>query len=360
MTGLTKISVEGYRSIRSLKNFELGPINVLIGPNGGGKSNFISVFSLLSALANRRLNRFVGGCGGPDALLHGSRKKTTQIVIAVDFDTTSHLISFRALGDQLSIQYEDEWIGVLPNLRERFVEAVQSDQEAESDDNDPGPSRLRLQLRAWRVYHFHDTGLDAGMRNKQETRDNLRLKTDAANLAPFLRMLREKHIEHFDRIVDAVRMVAPFLSDFVYRPEADERIDLEWFDTNDSETPRGPRQLSDGTLRFIALATVLLQPPEFQPDMIVIDEPELGLHPYAISVLATLIRRASESKQVIVSTQSVELVNEFEAKDIIVAALKDGESVFERLDQQALGDWLNDYALGELWKMNVIGGRPTR
>jgi predicted ATPase len=215
-------------------------------------------------------------------------------------------------------------------------------------------------VRSWRVFHFQDTSPLAPVRNAQPTRDNLRLKPDGSNLAPFLRMLREQHGESYRAIVETVRMVAPFFGDFVHRDEPGERIDLEWLEADDPDTPRGPLQLSDGTLRFICLATLLLQPRSLQPDTIIIDEPELGLHPYALAVLGGLLRQASETRQLIVSTQSVDLVNEFDADAVVVAARADGASVFRRLNADHLKEWLEDYSLGELWKMNVVGGRPAR
>jgi predicted ATPase len=179
-------------------------------------------------------------------------------------------------------------------------------------------------------------------------------------LAPFLRRLREKHLQHYERIVQTIRLVAPFFDDFVYRKDSEERIDLEWFEVGDPDTPFGPRQLSDGTLRFIGLATLLLQPASLQPDTILIDEPELGLHPYALSVLSGMLKQAAEAKQLLVSTQSVELVNALDPEDIVIVNRVAGESRFERLIPEELAEWLEDYALGDLWKMNVIGGRPAR
>ena len=160
--------------------------------------------------------------------------------------------------------------------------------------------------------------------------------------------------------MDAVRLAAPFFGDLVYRKDPGERVELEWFEADDVDTPRGPRQLSDGTIRFLCLATLLLQPTSLQPDTILIDEPELGLHPYAIGVLAGLLRQASERRQLIVATQSVELVNELRPEDVVVVERRDGASVFERPEAERLREWLVDCTLGELWKMSVIGGRPTR
>ena len=219
---------------------------------------------------------------------------------------------------------------------------------------------LRDTMSGWRVHHFQDTSANARVRHAQALRDNLSLKQDASNVAPFLRHLRERHPDHYRRIIEAVRLAVPFFGDFVYRKDPGENVELEWFDANDSNTVLGPRQLSDGTLRFICLATLLLQPTQLQPGLILIDEPELGLHPFAMVLLVEMLQHASDARQVIVSTQSADLVSELEPRDVVVVDRIDGASTFTRLDEGDLGDWLEDYALGDLWKMNIIGGRPKR
>ena len=156
-----------------------------------------------------------------------------------------------------------------------------------------------------------------------------------------------------------VRLVAPFFDDFSLRPlpENKDLIKLEWMERN-SDYPFLASHLSDGTLRFICLATVLLQPDP--PDLILIDEPELGLHPYALNILADLIKSASTKSQIVISTQSVSLVNQFEVEDILVVDRYNGETTIRRLVEEELVDWLNDYSLGELWEMNIFGGKPSR
>ena len=170
-------------------------------------------------------------------------------------------------------------------------------------------------------------------------------------------MLKDSHIAEYQRIVDTIRLVLPFFDDFVQRENV-ELVELEWFQKGHFDTPLKAHLLSDGSLRFICLMTLLLQPIELLPDTILIDEPELGLHPYAIAVLADVIKQVSEDKQIIISTQSVELVNHFEPNDIIVVNQENGVSDFERLDNEKLATWLEEYSLGELWTSNLFGGRP--
>ena len=173
--------------------------------------------------------------------------------------------------------------------------------------------------------------------------------------------LQNHHEEHYRRIVKAIRLVAPFFGDFHLRPTVGnaEKIQLEWTE-NGMDEPFGASALSDGTLRFICLATVLLQPEEFMPKTVLVDEPELGLHPFAVNILAGLMKSAAKEHQLIVSTQSVELVNEFDVEDLIVVDKRNKTSVFRQPKANELDGWLEEYSLGELWKKNLLGGRPGK
>ena len=221
-------------------------------------------------------------------------------------------------------------------------------------------SSLEKLLNNWIVYHFHDTSITAGMRRYEIIQDNEYLRQDAANIAPFLLKLREKHKTAYSQIVDAIRLVTPFFDDFkltkVEMRPGEEKVRLDWTQKG-SDYPMQPYHFSDGTMRFICLVTALLQPE--MPSLIIIDEPELGLHPYAINVLAELMKSAAKKTQVIVSTQSPALVDDFEPEDVVVVNRKDGASTFERLDKKNLKNWLKKYSLGELWRKNVIAGGPV-
>jgi predicted ATPase len=216
-------------------------------------------------------------------------------------------------------------------------------------------------LKSWKVYHFHDTSQSAPVKKPRDINDNIYLRQDAGNLAAFLFLLKNTKNEYYVAIRDTIRLVAPFFDDFLLRPnpENENMIRLEWREKG-SDFPFQAYHLSDGTLRFICLATLLLQPE--MPSTILIDEPELGLHPYAIVILASLMKSASKRTQLIVSTQSVSLVNQFEAEDLLVVERNERdhkyETVIGRVDSEKLSAWLEEYALGELWEKNVLGGRP--
>jgi predicted ATPase len=361
VTRLARISVRGFKSIRELENFELTKLNVLIGANGAGKSNFINLFRMLADMMEGRLQLFVKGEDGPDAVLFGGRKRTRHLDAELYFDRNGYRFSLVPASKQLIFAGEATYFaGDFAPPSWRSLGSGHAEAKLPSAGEDTIARYVIPAVHSWRVFHFHDTSSLAPMRTAQPVRDNLRLKPDASNVAPFLRMLRQKHSKSYASIVETIRLVAPFFKDFLHRDDPGERIELEWLEEDDPDTPRGPLQLSDGTLRFVCLATLLLQPHDLQPDAILVDEPELGLHPYALVILAGLLRQASERKQIIVSTQSVELIDQLEPGDIIVTERRDGASIFKRLEAARLSEWLEEYALGELWKMNVVGGRPSR
>lgn len=356
MSSVRSLTVTGYKSIRELKNFQLSNLNVLIGANGAGKSNFIGLFRLLNEICEQRLQIYVQTQGGPDALLHFGRA-TSERLNAEFYFAERYGYSFDLIptNDNRLIFEEEKF---LVPVAFRLLGRSHDESRLPKEGNTWGNFVLGF-VTNWRVYHFHDTSEKAKVKQKHAANDNLRLKPDAANLAPYLRMLREQHEPEYRRIVETIRLVAPFFDEFVHRPGDPESVELEWTQRGNPDTPFKAHMLSDGTLRFICLATLLLQPESLLPDTLLIDEPELGLHPYAVAVLADMFKQVAEKKQLIVSTQSVELVNELEPEDVIVVDQEDGASTFRRFTSQELAGWLEEnYTLGELWKSNVLGGRP--
>ena len=360
MSSVKSLTITGYKSIRELRNFQLTDLNVLIGANGAGKSNFIGLFRLLNEMYEQQLQVYVQTQGGPDALLHFGRNTTDKLHAEFYFSANGYKFDLIPTSDnRLIFGQEISWFkGVyFPGSKSAALGTGHDESKLKEAKDDYSPY-VRPSISNWRVYHFHDTGEKARVKQRHAANDNLRLKMDAANLAAYLKMLNEKHAAHYQRIVDTIRLIAPFFGDFVHRPGDVEHVELEWTQKGKPDTPFKALHLSDGTLRFICLATLLLQPIQLLPDTILIDEPELGLHPYAIAVLADIFKQVSEQRQLIVSTQSVELVNELNPQDIIVVDQENDASTFKRFTEEELAGWLEQYSMGELWKRNVLGGRP--
>lgn len=365
MSSVQSLSISGYKSIRELLNFPLTNLNVLIGANGAGKSNFIGVFRLLAEMAEQNLQLYVQTQGGPDALLHFGRNTTDSLQARLRFGANAYQFSLIPTNDNRFVFGKEicaSGLDEAPFLDyfQKFDLALNGRgyDEAKLIVANYSEIESELPIATWRVYHFHDTSDKAKVKQRHATNDNLLLKPDAANLAAYLRMLYRQHNDYYQRIVGTIRLVAPFFGNFVQRLGEPEYIELEWTQKGQADSPFKAHVLSDGTLRFICLATLLLQPLELLPDTILIDEPELGLHPYAISVLADIFKQVAEEKQLIVSTQSVELVNELSPEDIVVVDQENDASVFKRFTSEELSGWLEQYTMGELWKSNVLGGRP--
>lgn len=378
MTQIQKLTVKGYKSIKLLENFALRPLNVLIGANGAGKSNFIGLFRFLASVVGDNFPVDVQKWGGPEALLHYGSKVTPQMELDILFSADAGVTGEYENGYRIALEVTQDNRLIFsreePTVRGAAfalpkvykLGAGHDTARIRSDKDSPSATVSRYvmdKLHIWRQYHFHDTGDTAAVKRIHTVNDNLRLKPDAANLAAYLRKLKTTPFweSSYDRIVDTIRRAAPFFGDFVFRDEGSEFIELEWTERGRPDTPWKAHILSDGTLRFICLTTLLLQPKPLLPDTILIDEPELGLHPFAINLLADMLQEAAETKQVIVSTQSVELLNAFKPEDVVVVQREEEASVFKRLNDAELADWLaDDYSLGELWKRNILGGRPTR
>lgn len=367
MSALDWITVKGFKSIRSIERLEIRPINVLIGANGSGKSNFIGVFSFLNAICAGDLENYVSQNGNANRILHFGSRITPQLVIHISFQNERN-------------QYEivlnaDDFDGLYPSdERVYFWDKAKHAQPYEKSLNRQGgevgisssqsksgiPWHVRRALDSWRLYHFHDTSSKSPMKQTMQLDDNRYLRPDGSNLAPFLYFLREKHGKSYDMIRRTVKLVAPFFDDFNLEPRAlhEDQIRLEWRH-HGTDSYFDATSLSDGSLRFIALATLLLQPKKLRPSVVLLDEPELGLHPSAITILASLIKHASVETQIVLATQSSLFLDQFNPEDVLVAARMEGATQFTRLEEEKLKNWLADYSLGELWEKNEFGGRPA-
>jgi len=366
---LKKLTIKGFKSIESLENFEFGELNVLIGANGAGKSNFVDFFRMLRAMADESLQQFVIERGGADGFFYMGPKHTPEITAKLVFGQNAYEFDLAATANEKMLvrreatRYRDQEAQPLDRGNtESVLRNFRNEKSAAQPDNPDVGHHVYKAVSNWMVYHFHDTSLLAPMRRERSVRDQFDLRHDASNIAPFLLGLREdaEHKGNYDLICDTVRMVAPFFDDFFLEPKIRgeaEVVRLEWRQKG-SNYPFQPYQLSDGTIRFICLATALLQPT--LPATVVIDEPELGLHPYAIDLLASLIQSASARTQVIVSTQSPALLDQFEPKDIIVVGRQAGRSTFTRPNLEVLRRWMERYTIAEMWQNDILrGGGPT-
>lgn len=374
---LRRARVEGFRSIRHL-DLELGDLTVLIGANGSGKSNFIGFFTLMSFMLSESLQVYVGRRGGGSSILHYGPKRTPLLKAELEFAGDAGVSQYglvMAFATPDGLLFTDEHVRF-----QRLGETTWFDKTLDVGGRETkllAVSRVRThstarqvarifvnRLKELQVYHFHDTSEHAYIRTLQDLDRNRDLMTNGGNLAAFLYMLRETKPRHYEHILSTVRLVVPFLRDLILEPDRlnPTRIQLRWRD-DESEYEFGPHQFSDGSLRAIALVTALMQPDELLPSVILIDEPELGLHPAAMGVIADLIKEVSEKRQVVIATQSPPLLSAFSPDQVIVAERRTyengfGESIYRRLSSDELSLWLQDFNLGELYEKNVTGGWP--
>ncbi|MCP4151446.1 MAG: AAA family ATPase [bacterium] len=367
---LDKLTVKGFKSIKSLEEFELKSLNVLIGGNGAGKSNFIDFFRLLRAmmqlslpgLHNVNLQSFFTDGGGINDFLFNGPKVTPQIEVEVFFGANGYRFKLAPTADENAlINDEEKHVKHSSNGWQKIGGGYASpkllqDKNEKVKDGHSVAYYIYEAIKSWRIYHFHDTGKTASMRRSEIIEDCGFLRFDAANIAPFLLRLKEKKPGSYKDIIETIRLVTPFFDDFLLKPGKNEKVRLDWTQRG-SDYPMRPHFFSDGTLRFICLTTALLQPEP--PATMIIDEPELGLHPYAIEILAEMVEAVSNKTQIIVSTQSPALVDYFEPENIIVTSRKQGASVFKRLKAKELDQWLEGYSLGDLWRKNIIAGGPV-
>jgi predicted ATPase len=362
---IKKLTINGFKSIRKLDEFPLEDLNVLIGANGSGKSNFVSYFRMLGELVEERLQSWVRKQGGADRIFSFGVKETEKLESFIEMGRNGYQFALEpTLEDAVVFTEESTYFRgdyVLSKKINFGSGHNESNLKAYCDikPNIGIPDYCYQSISSWKVFHFHDTSDTAGVKRRAPLHDNTYLRQDASNLAAFLYRIRLEHLDVYEQIRRMVTLAIPFFDDFVLKPQelptGEELISLLW-QQKGSDYALWPSQLSDGSIRFICLVTALLQPDT--PSTIIIDEPELGLHPYAITLLASLLRSASKRMQVIVSTQSVPLVNEFTADDLIIVEREQGASIFKRVKAQDLKLWLDEYSLGELWEKNILGGRP--
>lgn len=372
---LKEFSLSGFKTIKRLDSFQPGPLNVLIGSNGAGKSNFISFFRFISWMLTPpgQLQVHVANNGGASAFVHDGPEVTQQVTAALKLETNRGIneYSFRlfySAGD--TFRFADERYRFVPTNSGGIANwTVLNPGVAEADINYRGESgdvtarTINRLIRRCIVHQFHNTSATARLKQRWNVDDNQWLKEDGANLAPFLLRLRDHEAKAYQRIVSTLRQLAPFFADFVLEPVGNTVL-LQWREVG-TDIVFASYQASDGMLRLIALLALLLQPEDDLPDVLLIDEPELGLHPQAVEVIASIVKTIAIQRQVFLATQSPFMVDQFAPEDVVVVDRPGRESSFRRLTTPDLKDWLEDfqggrgYSLSELWEKNVLGGSPT-
>ncbi len=370
MPTVEKIAIAGFKSINRVE-VNLRPINVLIGANGSGKSNFIGAFAFLQAIRAGQLQDYVGRAGGASRILHFGARVSEQMRIHIYFqnvyfqnEVNQYRISLIPTDDdRLYPSSETAYYWNKAEFSQPLGRPLRRLEEEAGISGSGGGgigTYARRHLDRWRIYHFHDTSSSSPFKKTGDLHDNHFLRPDGSNLAAFLYLLREKHTTQYDLIRHTIQRAAPFFDDFQLEPLAlnPTKIRLEWRHRG-SDNYFDASAFSDGALRFIALAALFLQPESLRPSVILLDEPELGLHPLAITLLESLVGSAAVDTQVILATQSPTLLDHFGAEDVLVADLVEGATQFTRLDPDQLEVWLKRYSLGELWEKNELGGRPA-
>ncbi len=364
---ISRLSIKGFKSILRLDDLTLGSINILLGANGAGKSSFVSYFRMLGELVDLRLQKWTAQQGFADRIVSFGIKETDKVESFVRFGLNGYKFTLEPTVDGGFLFANEQLFFDGPYYGPKWIQLGSGHQEAKLKEKYKASAAgseadyCYSSISSWKVFHFHDTSDTAGVKRYGSVHINDYLRPDASNLAAFLYRLKNESPEVYEKIRKTIQLAIPFFDDFYLKPvelkTQEKVINLLW-QQKDSDYTFWPSQLSDGSIRFICLATALLQPDP--PSTIIIDEPELGLHPYAITLLGSLLRSASTRMQVIVSTQSVPLVNEFSIENLIIVEREQGATVFKRLDENEFQSWLESYSVGELWEKNILGGRPRK
>ena len=370
---IDSVHIRGFRSLADVEINGLPRAAVLIGANGSGKSNFIRFFEMMSWMISRRLNEFIQRQGGADDQLFGGSKVSPHMDATLAMRTEVGQYDYRftlahAHPDRLIFTDEAFRFSLNNHPTEAAWQHIGSGHpEARlievRDASEPvGVNRTTAEnlsvwlLRTCSVYQFHDTSDGSSFKKRWDAEDSDYLRSDGGNLAAILLRLEREDIQRFEMICRHIGRVLPVFDRFQIE-ESYRKVLLRWKAKGMDKT-FGAHLTSDGSLRFFALVTLLNLPPEMLPAVILLDEPELGLHPAAVTLVGGMIKSLSRERQVIVATQSPLFVDTFSLDEIVVLELQDGRTEVRRLDENEYQRWLNDYTTGELWQKNLLGGSP--
>lgn len=369
---IESIRIKGFRSLADVKIDDLSNPAVLLGANGSGKSNLLRFLEMLKEMSRHRLGEFVQQQGGADDQLFGGRRLTPQIDATVSFHTAlgRNRFSFRLKHgnpDQFTVTDEQfrfapreegggESQSVQMNILERFG-PESGFFHASKLPTAAAERKMAVEMLGDCIsYQFHDTSDASPLKTRWDVEDNHRLLGHGGNLAPILIRLREKETSIYNMICKHIGRVVPEFHSF--QLDADYGKTLLRWKANATSKTIGAHLTSDGSLRCFLLITLLNLPDEMLPSVILLDEPELGLHPAAISLISHMVKSLASRRQVIVATQSPYFVDAFSFDEIIMLSLREGRTVANGINSRNFNHWLEDYSTGELWWKGVLGGYP--
>ena len=361
---IQSVTIEGFRCLRSIQNLQLPQLTVLIGANGAGKSTLIRFFEMISwMLKAQNLQEFVLRHGGGDDQFFMGARNTPRIHAEIQLETRVGLNEYRfdlshlSAGDTVMVlneayRYSDRH----KQSEANWTDLSEVSREAKLPERaDKTAKTICSMLRNCATYQFHDTSINSPIRLRWDSSDFSRLRSDGGNLAAVLLDLQTNDLQRYKLILKQIQRVLPTFQHFVLEPLAG-KVELRWQGLHSSKI-FGAHLTSDGSLRLFCLLTLLNLPPERLPDVMLFDEPELGLHPHAITLVAEMLKRVSQTRQIFVATQSPYMVDCFDLENIIVAASKDGETTLRNLPHDQYQEWLDDdYLLSDIWLKTPTGG----
>ena len=366
---IESIHVKGFRSLADVKLDNIPNPMVLLGGNGAGKSNILRFFEMLKEMAHLRLGEFTLRQGGAGDQLFGGARLTQQIDATMFFRTTlgrsrftfvlkhAHPDRFTITGEQFRSpdpENSSEDDPVYMFFDQPIGHEPACVQESRSSTADMRLTKAVELLADCMHYQFHDTSDCAPVKTRWDVEDNHRLLGHGGNLAPVLLSLRENEPRRFDLICKQIALVVPDFNGFENVVQYGKTI-LRWRSKATGKT-MGAHLTSDGSLRFFQLATLLNLPDVLLPRVVLLDEPELGLHPAAVALISHMVKSLARRRQVIIATQSPHFVDAFGLKEMVVLELRDGRTETTRPDSSRFGHLLKDYSTGELWWKGVLGG----
>ena len=371
---INRFSVKGFRSLKDVGTISFPDLAVIIGSNGAGKSNCIKFFEMLSfMLRSQNLSEFVAKNGGADDQLFMGARKTPQMEAEIrikterGFNDYKFTLTHAASSTGGRLMFVDEafrysnpdypgeapWIQLDSGTSEAGI--VDFIQRPDIEPGSQKTARIVVNLlKNCMTYQFHDTSTHSFLKQEWDEDDNRFMRSHGGNLAPILLRLKNEDIKRYKLVIRQIQRVLPSFGDFELEP-LHGKIALRWQHKYGDKTI-GAHLTSDGSLRLFCLMTLLNLSSDMLPDVLFLDEPELGLHPHAITLVSEMLRKISQTQQVFVATQSPYLVDCFDLENIIVAQLTEGATHLKTFDQAAYQQWLDDeYQVSDLWLKNIIG-----